>query len=119
MILAAFVAGSALVPKIVGMLGSSSEPSQHAKVSRHLLRDMDHKNAVAVATGDFLDDFDQHRRRLRTICSGCLASDDPGDPNCVLFPNEYFTARTNARARWSTKTQGTCPIENKRDGEER
>ena len=100
LILAAFVAGSAVVPKIVGMLGSLSEPSRHAKVSRHLFRDMDHEYAVAVATGDFLDDFDQHRHRLRTIiCLGCLASDDHGDPNCVLFPNGYFTARTNARGR--------------------
>lgn len=33
---------------------------------------------------------------LRTICSGCLDSDDPTNPDCVLFPNGYLTTQTNA-----------------------
>eukprot|EP00581_Thalassiosira_minuscula_P007217 CAMPEP_0183706612 /NCGR_PEP_ID=MMETSP0737-20130205/3379_1 /TAXON_ID=385413 /ORGANISM="Thalassiosira miniscula, Strain CCMP1093" /LENGTH=950 /DNA_ID=CAMNT_0025934059 /DNA_START=10 /DNA_END=2859 /DNA_ORIENTATION=+ len=32
---------------------------------------------------------------LRTICSGCLASDDPTNPDCVLFPDGYLDADTN------------------------
>jgi len=32
---------------------------------------------------------------LRTICEGCLASDDPTNPDCVLFPKGYLDATTN------------------------
>jgi len=32
---------------------------------------------------------------LRTICEGCLASDDPTDPDCVLFPQGYLDTNTN------------------------
>eukprot|EP00571_Detonula_confervacea_P011742 CAMPEP_0172297172 /NCGR_PEP_ID=MMETSP1058-20130122/293_1 /TAXON_ID=83371 /ORGANISM="Detonula confervacea, Strain CCMP 353" /LENGTH=978 /DNA_ID=CAMNT_0013006289 /DNA_START=43 /DNA_END=2976 /DNA_ORIENTATION=+ len=32
---------------------------------------------------------------LRSICTDCLAGDDPANPDCVLFPNGYLDAQTN------------------------
>lgn len=32
---------------------------------------------------------------LRTLCSGCLASDDPTNPDCLLFPDGYLTTQTS------------------------
>ena len=33
---------------------------------------------------------------LRTLCSGCLASDDPTNPDCLLFPDGYLTTQTSS-----------------------